>query len=169
MGWPVAVVVVMGVAGSGKSTVGVKLAARLGVEYADGDTFHPPANIAKMAAGHPLTDEDRQAWLAALAEWVRAHSATGGVLGASLLKRGYRDQLRAAGHIWLVHLHGDRELLTERLRARTGHFMKVSMLDSQLADLEPPQPDEPGIEVDLAEPPDQIVATTLAAYRAARF
>jgi gluconokinase len=161
------VVVVMGVAGSGKTTVGTALAAQLGMPFVDGDEFHPPANIAKMTAGHPLSDEDRQAWLAAMANWVRDRGERGGVLGASLLKRRYRDQLRAAGPVWLVHLRGDRRVLDQRLRSRVGHFMKVSMLESQLADLEPVQPDEPGIEVDLAAPPDEIVATAVAAYRAA--
>jgi len=158
------VIAVMGVAGSGKTTVGAELAARLGVEYADADAFHPPANIAKMSAGTPLTDEDRRAWLAALGDWVASHADTGGVLGASLLKRRYRDQLRAAGDVWLVHLHGDRDVLADRLRARAGHFMKVSMLDSQLADLEPLEPDEPGITIDLAEPPDTLVDKALAEY-----
>jgi len=158
------VIVVMGVAGSGKTTVGAELAARLGVEYADADEFHPPANIAKMSAGTPLTDEDRRAWLTALADWVASHAETGGVLGASLLKRRYRDQLRAAGDVWLVHLHGDRDVLADRLRARTGHFMKVSMLDSQLADLEPLEQDEPGVTVDLAEQPATLVGKVLAEY-----
>jgi gluconokinase len=161
------VIVVMGVAGSGKTTVGAALAARLGTIYADGDVFHPPANIAKMTAGHPLTDEDRQAWLAAMADWVRARADLGGVLGASLLKRSYRDQLRAAGPVWLLHLRGDRQVLERRLVTRVGHFMKASMLDSQLADLEPLEPDEPGIEIDLAKPAEEIVELALAAYRAA--
>lgn len=161
------VVVVMGVAGSGKTTVGAALAARLGMTFVDGDQFHPAANIAKMTAGHPLTDEDRQAWLAAMADWVRGRGDDGGVLGASLLKRRYRDQMRAAGSVWLVHLRGDRRVLDQRLATRVGHFMKASMLDSQLADLEPLQPDEPGIEVDLAAPPGEIVDSAVAAYRAA--
>lgn len=161
------VIAVMGVAGSGKTTVGSALAARLGVVFADGDVFHPAANIAKMTAGHPLTDEDRRAWLAAMAGWVRSQRDGGGVLGASLLKRRYRDQLRAAGPLWLVHLRGEAPLLTERLLSRQGHFMKVAMLESQLADLEPLQPDEPGIEVDLSKPPGEIVDIAVAAYRRA--
>lgn len=160
------VIVVMGVAGSGKTTVGAALAARVGTIFADGDVFHPPANIAKMTAGHPLTDEDRQAWLAAMADWVRTRADLGGVLGASLLKRRYRDQLRAAGPVWLLHLRGDRQMLERRLATRVGHFMKVSMLDSQLADLEPLEPDEPGLEIDLAKPAEEIVDLALAAYRA---
>jgi gluconokinase len=161
------VIVVMGVAGSGKTTVGAALAARLSTIYADADVFHPPANIAKMTAGHPLTDEDRQAWLAAMADWVRTRADLGGVLGASLLKRRYRDQLRAAGPVWLLHLRGDRQVLERRLVTRVGHFMKASMLDSQLADLEPLAPDEAGIEIDLAKPAEEIVELALAAYRAA--
>jgi gluconokinase len=158
-----AVIVVMGVSGSGKSTVGSALAERLGVDYVDGDTFHPPANIAKMSAGTPLTDDDRWSWLDAMADWIGAHAATGGVLGASALKRRYRDRLRAGGDTWFLHLAGDRERLAERLRARSGHFMKVTLLDSQLADLEPLEPDEPGTTVDLADPPARIVEEALAA------
>ena len=158
------VIVVMGVSGSGKTTVGEALAARLHVEYADGDAFHPAANIAKMSAGHPLTDDDRWGWLDAMAGWIHGHVATGGVLGASALKRCYRDRLRTGGEVWFLHLSGDRELLAERLRARAGHFMKVALLDSQLADLEPLEPDEPGHLADLAESPEQIVETALAAF-----
>src|SRR5437899_2044599 len=110
------VIVVMGVSGSGKTTVGEALAARLGVEYADGDAFHPAANIAKMSAGHPLTDDDRWGWLDAMAGWIQAHGPTGGVLGSSALKRRYRDRLRTGGDVWFLHLSGDRELLAERLR-----------------------------------------------------
>lgn len=157
------VIVVMGVSGSGKTTVGEALAARLGVEYADADAFHPAANIAKMSAGHPLTDDDRWGWLDAMAGWIRAHGPTGGVLGCSALKRRYRDRLRTGGEVWFLHLSGDRELLAERLRARTGHFMKVALLDSQLADLEPLGADEPGHTVDLAEPPERLVEQALAA------
>jgi len=157
------VIVVMGVSGSGKTTVGEALAARLGVEYADGDAFHPAANIAKMSAGHPLTDDDRWGWLDAMAGWIRTHGPTGGVLGSSALKRRYRDRLRTGGEVWFLHLSGDRELLAERLRARTGHFMKVALLDTQLADLEPLEPDEPGHTVDLAKPPERLVEQALAA------
>lgn len=158
------VIVVMGVSGSGKTTVGQALAARLGVEYADGDTFHPPANIAKMSAGHPLTDDDRWGWLDAMAGWIREHGTTGGVLGASALKRGYRDRLRTGGEVWFLHLSGDHDLLAERLLTRKGHFMKVALLDSQLADLEPLQRDEAGHTADLAESPEQIVESALAAF-----
>jgi gluconokinase len=160
------VIVVMGVSGSGKSTVGEALAARLGVEYADGDTFHPAANIAKMSAGHPLTDDDRWGWLDAMAGWIHEHVDSGGVLGASSLKRRYRDRLRTGGEVWFLHLSGDHELLAERLRTRPGHFMKVALLDSQLADLEPLEPDESGSTADLALPPERIVEAALTAFAA---
>ncbi|PRX44172.1 gluconokinase [Prauserella shujinwangii] len=152
------VIVVMGVAGSGKTTVGTALAAMLGVPYAEADDFHSPANIAKMSAGVPLTDADRMPWLRAIARWIGAHTHGGGVVTCSALKRRYRDVLRAGGPAWFLHLHGDRDLLARRLTARRGHFMPVALLDSQLADLEPLEPDEPGRTVDIAAPADDIVA-----------
>jgi gluconokinase len=158
------VIVVMGVSGSGKSTVGEALAARLRLEYADGDAFHPAANIAKMSAGHPLTDDDRWGWLDAMAGWIHGHVDTGGVLGASALKRRYRDRLRTGGEVWFLHLSGDHELLAERLRTRAGHFMKVALLDSQLADLEPLESDESGYTANLADTPERIVESALAAF-----
>lgn len=158
-----AVIVVMGVAGSGKTTVGQDLAARLGVGYAEADRFHPPANIAKMTAGHPLTDEDRWPWLHAIAGWISDHQATGGVVSSSALKRGYRDVLRSGGDVWFLHLDGPRELLADRMRGRSGHFMPVSLLDSQLADLEPLAPDERGYVADIALPPGEIVEAALEA------
>ncbi|HEY2205023.1 MAG TPA: gluconokinase, GntK/IdnK-type [Pseudonocardia sp.] len=160
------VVVVMGVSGSGKSTVGAALAGRLGVGFADGDAFHPPANVAKMTEGQPLSDDDRLPWLDALAGWVGGHSDTGGVLAASALKRRYRDRLRAGGRVWFLELTGDREVLAERLRRRTGHFMSVRLLDSQLADLEPLQPDEPGRAVALDRPVGDLVEDAVEALRA---
>ncbi|MBB2938847.1 gluconokinase [Amycolatopsis bartoniae] len=157
------VIVVMGVAGSGKTTVGAELARRLGVEYAEADTFHPAANIAKMSAGHPLTDEDRQPWLAAIAGWIHAHQETGGVVSSSALKRRYRDVLRSGGDVWFLHLDGPRELIADRMRSRSGHFMPVSLLDSQLADLEPLENDERGLVADIATPPEDIVRAALDA------
>ena len=159
------VIVVMGVSGSGKTTIGTALAEALDVEYAEADTFHPEANIAKMTAGRPLNDEDRAPWLAAIAEWIRAHQDTGGVVTSSALKRRYRDVLRGGGKAWFLHLHGDRALLAERMKARTGHFMPVSLLDSQLADLEPLEPDEPGAVFDIADTPEEIVAAALTTFR----
>jgi gluconokinase len=157
------VVVVMGVSGAGKSTVAALLAERLGVPVAEADEFHPPANIAKMTAGIPLTDEDRWPWLAAIADWIAEHARTGGgVVTCSALKRPYRDLLRlAAPHVWFLHPHGDRALLAHRMTHRDGHFMPLSLLDSQLADLEPLASDEPGIQVDIALSPAEIADTAV--------
>lgn len=159
------VVVVMGVSGSGKTTIGLALAERLGVPYADADDFHPPANIEKMAAGHPLTDGEREPWLAAIAAWITAQSARhGGVVTCSALKRRYRDLLRtAAGRIWFLHLDGSPGLIADRLRSRSGHFMPPALLDSQFADLEPLTPEEPGTVIDVTPPPPQIVQNALKA------
>ncbi|WP_414935539.1 gluconokinase [Amycolatopsis sp. cmx-11-51] len=158
------VIVVMGVSGSGKTTVGTELATRLGVGYAEADTFHPRANIDKMSSGHPLNDEDRQPWLEAIAGWIRDHQESGGVVTSSALKYRYRDILRGGGDVWFLHLHGDRALLADRMKTRSGHFMPVSLLDSQLADLEPLLPDEFGYVADIAKSPEQIVETTLSAF-----
>ncbi|MFF4495036.1 gluconokinase [Streptomyces sp. NPDC001546] len=164
------VVVVMGVAGTGKTTVGRLLAEALGVPYAEGDAFHPAANVAKMSAGIPLDDADRMPWLDAVGAWIRARGGGGGgVVAASCLKRAYRDRLRAAaapGRVVFVHLTGDRALIEERMSARTGHFMPVSLLDSQFEALEPLQPDEPGVAVDVTGSPEEISARALAAVRA---
>ncbi|SDI39157.1 gluconokinase [Actinokineospora alba] len=151
------VVVVMGVAGSGKSTVASLLAERLGLPWVDADVFHPPANVARMAAGMPLRDVDREPWLAAVADWIAAHSDTGCVVACSALTRRYRDRLRQAGRLWFLHLRGDRALLAERLRGRKGHFATVALLDSQLATLECLAGDESGTEVDVALDPMSIV------------
>ena len=154
------IVVVMGVSASGKSTVGRLLAEARGATYLDGDDFHPPENVARMAAGQPLSDADRQGWLAALsARLGRARAAGEGVvLSCSALKRSYRDVLRqGAPDLRLVYLHGSRELLAARIAARTGHYMPPSLLDSQLATLEPPQPDEAALEFDIALTPRQII------------
>ncbi|MEV6910346.1 gluconokinase [Amycolatopsis sp. NPDC051071] len=159
------VIVVMGVSGSGKTTVGTALAERLGVDYAEADTFHPQANIDKMSSGHPLNDEDRQPWLAAIADWIREHQDSGGVVTSSALKYRYRDVLRSGGKVWFLHLHGDRALLACRMATRSGHFMPVSLLDSQLADLEPLQPDEFGLVADIAKTPDEIVNISLSAFK----
>ncbi|MGI6874151.1 gluconokinase [Amycolatopsis sp. 3B14] len=155
------VIVVMGVAGSGKTTVGSALAERLGVEYAEADAFHPPANIAKMSSGHPLDDDDRWPWLHAIAAWISGHQATGGVVSSSALKRRYRDVLRTGGELWFLHLDGPRDVLAERMQGRTGHFMPVSLLDSQLADLEPLETDERGLIADILEAPSAIVDRAL--------
>ncbi|MDQ0377180.1 gluconokinase [Amycolatopsis thermophila] len=155
------VIVVMGVAGSGKTTIGAALAERLGVEYAEADAFHPPANIQKMSSGHPLTDDDRWPWLHAIAAWISEHQQTGGVVSSSALKRRYRDVLRTGGDVWFLHLTGPRDVLAARMRARSGHFMPVSLLDSQLADLEPLETDERGLIADILESPAAIVDRAL--------
>jgi gluconokinase len=152
--------VVMGVSGCGKSEVGRRLAARLGVDHVEGDSDHPPANIAKMAAGIPLDDSDRQGWLLVLQERIREAAAAGRglVLSCSALKRRYRDLLRAGDpDLVFVHLHGDRELIASRMRARPGHFMPVKLLDSQFADLELLGADERGLQLNIKDTPDELV------------
>lgn len=149
-------VIAMGVSGCGKSTVGRLLAQELGGEFLDGDDLHPEANVAKMAAGIPLDDADREPWLRLIGEKMAGASGTM-VIGCSALKRAYRDIIRAAApDTAFVHLHGTRELLADRMAARPGHFMPVSLLDSQLATLEPLQEDERGRVFDIAEQPVQI-------------
>ncbi|MVO90782.1 gluconokinase [Streptomyces sp. p1417] len=158
------VVVVMGVAGTGKTTVGPLLAARLGVPYAEGDDFHPEANIAKMSAGTPLTDEDRMPWLDAIGEWAHGRAGLGGVVSSSALKRAYRDRLRAAAPgLVFVHLTGDRALIEDRMSHREGHFMPTKLLDSQFATLQPLGADEAGVGVDVAGTPEEIADRAVAA------
>lgn len=161
------VLVVMGVSGSGKTTVARMLAARLGWAFAEGDEFHPQANIDKMASGHPLTDDDRWPWLAAIARWIRAQQEAGvsAVVTCSALKRRYRDVLRAGDTVF-VHLTGTRELLAARISARHGHFMPAALLDSQLADLEPPDPDEAAVTADVTPSSPEIVDDIVAALAA---
>jgi gluconokinase len=157
------IIVVMGVSGSGKSTVGRLLAQRLGVPYAEADEFHPASNIAKMSAGTPLTDEDRWPWLRSIASWISERE--GGVVTCSALKRRYRDLLRGGGPVWFLHLHGSRSLLESRVNARAGHFMPPALLDSQLADLEPLEDDEPGVVVDIGGTLEEIVDISLRSLR----
>jgi gluconokinase len=158
----------MGVAGSGKSTVGRTLADRLGWDLGEGDALHPAANIAKMAAGHPLSDADRAPWLAAVREWIdeRVRAGRPGVITCSALKRSYRDVLRDE-HVVFVHLAATREQLLPRLVTRTGHFMPATLLDSQFADLEAPDGDEQAITVDATWPPEQIVSSVIDIVRPA--
>ena len=156
-------IVVMGVSGSGKTTTGAELACRLGVPFADADEFHPAANIAKMSAGVPLDDADREPWLAAIAAWLAAH-ADGGVVTCSALKRTFRDRLRnAAPAAYFVHLAGDSAVVAARVAARTDHFMPVGLVASQFAALEPLEPDERGLVLDLDQPVDVLVDTCLTA------
>lgn len=162
------VLVVMGVSGVGKTTIARSLAARLGWDFADGDEFHPQANIDKMASGHPLTDDDRWPWLHAIAEWIAEHvsAGRGAVVACSALKRSYRDILRGPGVVF-VYLAGDRATIARRIGGRHGHFMPESLLDSQLAALEPPGPDESAIAVDIGPGPSQIVDQVVRQLRSA--
>lgn len=150
-------VVVMGISGVGKSAVGHELADRFSVEYADGDDFHSEANIAKMSAGTPLTDEDRWPWLADIGAWLAAHDAAGGVISCSALRRAYRDVLAdAAPRTQFLHLTGDHDLIKSRMDHR-DHFMPSSLLESQEQTLEPLQEDESGWAFDITPTPAQIV------------
>lgn len=158
--------VVMGVAGAGKSVIGSALARAIDATFVEGDDYHPPSNVSKMAAGIPLTDDDRAGWLRAIGQRLReARDARERVVVAcSALKRAYRDVLRDAARapVRFIYLCGGRELIAERLRRRRGHFMRESMLDSQFATLEEPAPDEDAWVVDVSDPPDAIVASLVA-------
>ncbi|WP_020652842.1 gluconokinase [Massilia niastensis] len=154
--------VIMGVCGCGKSQTGSRLAARLGAPFIEGDDYHSAANVAKMKAGVPLTDEDRQGWLEALRDELAGRGGQGAVLSCSSLKRAYRDILRGAGDVRFVHLAGERGLIAERMGARPGHYMPTSLLDSQMASLEPLQPDETGITLDIRDTPERLVEQILA-------
>lgn len=154
--------VVMGVSGSGKSTIGAALAQRLRVPFADADDFHAPTNIAKMTAGHPLNDADRLPWLDALGTWLAAHPG-GAVISCSALKRSYRDRLRSyCPNVEFLHLHGDREVIERRQASRPGHFMPAALLDSQFAALEPLAADERGLLIDVDQSVDAIVTAYVA-------
>jgi len=145
------VLVVMGVSGSGKTTVGALLARRLGWTFKEGDELHPAANVAKMAAGHPLTDADRAPWLEAIGAWIDARLAEGdrAVISCSALKRAYRDRLaEGRPQLRFVYIDVDQATVAERLARRKGHFFPPSLLASQYADLQPPGADEPVIAVD---------------------
>lgn len=158
------VIVLMGVSGSGKTTVAAILHDLLGWPFEEGDALHPEANIRKMNAGQPLSDEDRVPWLERVADWVEARVDAGenGLITCSALKRAYRDVINRRGHgVTFVFLRGTYEQIEARLESRHGHFMPAELLQSQFADLEPPQPDEPAITVDVGPPPgvvaDEIV------------
>ena len=148
------VLVIMGVSGSGKSTVAGVLAGQLGWDLAEGDDMHPAANVAKMRAGHPLTDEDRWPWLDTVASWIFEHTTAGqpGIITCSALKRTYRDVLRG-NNVVFIHLVGSPDQIGERMAARQGHYMPRALLDSQIATLEPPGPDENVLVVDVGRKP----------------
>jgi gluconokinase len=154
-------VVVMGVSGSGKTTVAHGLAAATGLLFAEADDFHSRANVEKMRAGTPLDDDDRWPWLRDLAEWMaeRATEGRSTVIACSALRRSYRDVLaQGPPSIDFVHLDGPVAVIRDRMASRTGHYMPASLLDSQVATLEPLQPDESGIELDVSLPPEELVA-----------
>jgi gluconokinase len=151
--------VVMGVSGCGKTSIGLGLASALGADFIDGDDLHPPSNVAKMARGEPLDDADRAPWLAAVAERL-AQSERPLIIGCSALRRRYRDWIRdgAGGEVTFLHLSGTRDVIAARMDARKGHFMPLSLLDSQFAALEPPEADEASITVDIDQTEAEIVA-----------
>ena len=158
-------VVVMGVSGCGKSTVARGLAGTVGLRFADADDFHPPANVEKMAAGVPLDDADRLPWLRALAAWTAERAAAGEptAMACSALTRAHRDVLRGSpAPVAFIHLDGPPEVVAERLAGRDDHFMPPSLLDSQVATLEPLGPDEEGVVLDLARDPATLVAQAAA-------
>jgi gluconokinase len=152
--------ILMGVSGSGKTTIGEQLAARIGWRYEDADTFHPPSNVAKMSAGQPLTDEDRWPWLRAIADEIDRAVAAGEriVIGCSALRRVYRDVLvHGRSDIRIVYLDGTQDLIAGRLGARKGHFMPPGLLTSQFKTLEPPTPDEHAVTVSIGAAAETIV------------
>ena len=164
-------VVVMGVSGSGKTTVARGIAEATGLVFAEADDFHPAANVEKMRSGIPLADDDRWPWLSELARWMAEQAAVGAstIMACSALKRAYRDVLASGPpSVFFVHLFGDPGLIEARISGRTGHYMPASLLGSQLATLEPLQPDETGLVIDVALPLDRIVAAAVRAVEALR-
>ncbi|ODN69530.1 gluconokinase [Methylobrevis pamukkalensis] len=158
------VIVVMGVSGCGKTTVAEALAARLGGSYLEADRLHLPASVARMAAGIPLTDEDRWPWLEAVAAAAAEARPRPVVVACSALRRAYRDLLRARlGPVRFVHLAGSRETIAARLAGRSAHFFDPALLDSQFATLEPPGTDEDAVTLDVTLPPARLVDEALAA------
>lgn len=158
--------VIMGVSGCGKSTVGEALAARLGLAYRDGDDLHPAANVEKMRAGQPLGDADRWPWLDRVATVLKDEAPV--IIGCSALRRSYRDRIRsgAGGPVRFVHLSGQRDLIAARMAARAGHYMPLSLLDSQFATLEPPGPDE-ALTVDIDQPLPTLIDSILRSLEGA--
>lgn len=158
--------VIMGVSGCGKSTVGEALAARLGLAYRDGDDLHPAANVEKMRAGQPLGDADRWPWLDRVATVLKDEAPV--IIGCSALRRSYRDRIRsgAGGPVRFVHLSGQRDLIAARMAARAGHYMPLSLLDSQFATLEPPGPDE-ALTIDIDQPLPTLIDSILRSLEGA--
>ena len=156
----ISAIIVMGVSGSGKSTIAAALAEHIGFDCQDGDAYHPASNVAKMQGGIPLTDDDRWPWLKAIADDIdrRATASHPFVVSCSALKRAYRDVLvHGRPDVRLVYLKGTRDLIAERLTLRKGHFMPPSLLDSQFATIEEPMPDENVVVVDIDAPVERIV------------
>jgi gluconokinase len=153
------IVILFGVSGTGKTTVGKLLARKRGWRFMEADDFHPAANIEKMRSGHPLTDEDRWPWLERLRREIERSLTAGenAVLACSALKRAYRDRLRVSDEVKFVLLRGDYALVEKQLRSRHGHFMNAGLLQSQFDDLEEPQPDEHAITVELGRTPEELV------------
>jgi gluconokinase len=153
------VIIIFGVSGAGKTTVGELLAREVGWHFLEADDFHSPANIAKMRRGVPLTDDDRWPWLENLRELIKQRIAANenAVLACSALKRSYRDRLRVSAEVKLVFLHGDYALITEHLRHRRGHFMNPGLLKSQFADLQEPRSDEDVLTIELGRTPHELV------------
>ena len=153
------IVIVFGVSGAGKTTIGKLLAEELGGRFYEADDFHPRPNIEKMRSGHPLTDEDRWPWLKLLREQIARSLAAkeNAVLACSALKRAYRERLRVSGNVKFVFLRGDYALIENQLRRRRGHFMNPELLQSQFADLEEPQPNEDVLTIDLGQSPQELV------------
>jgi gluconokinase len=162
-------VVVMGVSGAGKSTVGQLIATQLGAPFRDADSFHPPANVTKMSSGAPLTDEDRWPWLKAIAAWIAQHRAAGTtcVVTCSALKRAYRDIVTDSQHadVRIVYLKGNFELIAARLAARKGHFMPPALLKSQFDALQEPAADEHAIVAPIYATPEEIAVRAVAQLR----
>lgn len=164
---PVQHLVIMGVAGSGKTTLATVLTERLGWPYAEADEFHPAANIEKMSAGTALTDDDRWPWLEAIRDWLTAQTRAGisSIVTCSALKASYRDVLRAAeGRVHFVHLTADPMLIAERMAARAGHFMPPTLLPSQLSTLQPLADEEDGVTIVVDVPPEQVADRAIAAF-----